>query len=166
MENRKNFSMTLKYIVMGAAIAAIYATLTLVLQPISFSVYQVRVSEALSILPYFTSSAVPGLFIGCLIANLLGGAVIWDVVFGSIATLIAAAIAYFMKKHNVSKFLIPLPSVIANTIIIGLLMRYVYNFDMSLLLCMLSIFVGQAIACYVVGIPLMLAIEKIKIKWE
>ena len=158
--------MTLKYIVMGAAIAAIYATLTLVLQPISFSVYQVRVSEALSILPYFTSSAVPGLFIGCLIANLLGGAVIWDVVFGSIATLIAAAIAYFMKKHNVSKFLIPLPSVIANTIIIGLLMRYVYNFDMSLLLCMLSIFVGQAIACYVVGIPLMLAIEKIKIKWE
>ena len=74
----------------GAAIAALYVVLTLIFAPISFGPVQLRIAEMLTILPLFTSAAVPGLFIGCLLANLLGGAVIWDVIFGSIATLIGA----------------------------------------------------------------------------
>ena len=89
-------------LVQGAIIAAIYALLTIFLAPISSGMVQCRVSEAMSILPYFTFSAVPGLFIGCLLANLLTGAVVYDVIFGSLATLVAAYITYWMR-NRVSK---------------------------------------------------------------
>ena len=70
-------------ITQGAVVAALYVALTVVFAPISFGAMQVRVSEVLTVLPMFTPAAVPGLFIGCILANVLGGAVIWDTIFGS-----------------------------------------------------------------------------------
>ena len=85
-------------LVYGAAIAAIYVVLTMVFLPISFGPIQFRISELLCVLPYFTPAAIPGLFIGCLLANFLGGAAALDVIFGSIATLIGAVGSYLLRK--------------------------------------------------------------------
>ena len=84
----------------AGVIAALYVVLTLVFAPISFGSVQLRVAEALTILPLFTSAAVPGLFVGCLVANIFGGAVLWDIIFGSIATLIGAYFSYRLRANR------------------------------------------------------------------
>jgi len=83
----KKKGMSVKFITQAAVIAAIYVVLVVIFNYISFGPVQFRIAEALTILPYFTPAAIPGLFVGCIIANILGGAIVWDVVFGSIATL-------------------------------------------------------------------------------
>ena len=103
------------FITQGAVIAAIYVVLVFVFDYWSFGPIQFRVAEALTILPVFTPAAVPGLFIGCLIANITGGAVIWDIVFGSLATLIGAVGTYMLRKHP---WAAPLPPILANTVIV------------------------------------------------
>ena len=143
-ENRKKVI----FIVLSALIAALYVALTLAFAPISFKAVQFRISEALTILPLFTPAAIPGLFIGCAIANFLGGAVILDVVFGSIATLIGAVIGYRLR-HN--RWLVPIPAVLANTFIIPLVLRFGYGDTMPLLLMMLYIFIGEICGCYILG---------------
>ena len=105
----------------GGIIAALYVALTLLFAPISFGEMQLRVAEAMTILPLFTSAAVPGLFIGCLLGNLLGGAVILDVVFGSLATLIGA---YLGRKLRNNRWLVPIPAILANTLIIPFVLKY------------------------------------------
>ena len=97
MQNRRASILKLTQ---GAAIAALYVVLTLIFAPISFGEMQVRISEALTILPLFTPAAIPGLFVGCILANLLGGAIVWDVVFGSLATLIGAVGGYLLRKNR------------------------------------------------------------------
>ena len=86
------------FLVQGAAIAAVYVVLTLVFAPLSFGEVQIRFSEALTVLPFFTPAAIPGLFVGCIIANLLGGAIPVDIIFGSIATLIGAFFTYKLRN--------------------------------------------------------------------
>ena len=93
---RKN----IRYLTTAVMIAAMYVVLCIALRPFSYGEVQVRVAEALTILPYFTSAAIPGLFIGCIIANLLGGSIMLDVVFGSLATLLAAIFTYLLRKQN------------------------------------------------------------------
>ena len=112
------------WITQGAAIAALYVVLTLVFAPISFGPVQVRIAEALCILPMFTPVAIPGLFIGCLIANLVGGGVIIDVIFGSLATLIGAVGAYYLRNN---RWLVPVPAIIANTLIVPFVLKYGYG---------------------------------------
>lgn len=92
--------MSVKFITQAAVIAAIYVVLVVIFNYISFGPVQFRIAEALTILPYFTPAAIPGLFVGCIIANILGGAIVWDVVFGSIATLIGAIGTYLLRKHS------------------------------------------------------------------
>ena len=138
----------IRQITQGAAIAAIYVVLTLVFAPISFGSMQVRIAEALTILPLFTAAAVPGLFVGCLLANILGGAIVWDVIFGSLATLIGAALGYALRRH---RWLVPIPAVISNTVIVPLVLRYGYGMDIPLILLMLYVFVGEVIGCYILG---------------
>lgn len=147
---------TTKFIVQGAIIAALYCALTIFLAPISYGYMQVRVSEALTVLAFFTSAAVPGLFIGCLLANILGGLGILDIIFGSLATLLAA---YLTNKIK-SKWLAPLPPVIINAFIIGLLVAYYLNIPSWV--GVVSVGAGQAIACYALGLPLILILEKRK----
>jgi len=136
------------YLAQSAAIAAIYVVLTLVLAPISYGSVQLRVSEALAILPLFTSAAIPGLFIGCLIANILGGCVVLDVVFGSLATLIGAALGYLLRKN---RWLVPIPTVVANTLIIPLVLRYGYGIDIPYYLQALYIAAGEIAGSYILG---------------
>ena len=104
------------FLVQAAAIGAIYVVLTLLFAPLSYGEVQVRFSEALTILPYFTPAAIPGLFVGCILSNLLGGAIPVDIIFGSIATLIGAVFTY--KLRGSSKWLAPLPPIVANTVIV------------------------------------------------
>jgi len=136
------------FITHAAAIAAIYVVLTLVFAPISYGEVQVRISEALTILPFFTPAAVPGLFIGCLIANFLGGSIILDVVFGSIATLLGAIGTYLLRSN---RWLAPLPPIISNTIIVPLVLRYGYGVPLPIPMLMLFIAIGEIISCYVLG---------------
>ena len=132
----------------GAAIAALYVVLTLLFAPISFGEMQVRVAEALTILPLFTPAAVPGLFLGCLLANILGGAIVYDVIFGSLATLIGAVLGYLLRKN---RWLVPLPTVLANALIVPFVLRYGYGVDLPVPLMMVYVAVGEIISCYVLG---------------
>ena len=101
------------FLVQAAAIAAVYVVLTVVGAAFAFGPVQVRFSEALTVLPYFTPAAIPGLFAGCIIANLTAGAIPLDIVFGSIATLIGALGSYALRKQ---KFLVPIPPIAANAV--------------------------------------------------
>ncbi len=96
----KKKGMSVKFITQAAVIAAIYVVLVVIFNYISFRTSAVSIAEALTILPYFTPAAIPGLFVGCIIANILGCAIVWDVVFGSIATLIGAIGTYLLRKHK------------------------------------------------------------------
>ena len=136
------------YLTQSAAIAAIYVVLTVVFAPISFGAVQLRLAEALTILPMFTSAAIPGLFLGCILANILGGGIVWDVIFGSLATLIGAVLGYVMRKN---RWLVPIPAVTANTIIVPLVLRYGYGLDMALPVLMAYIAVGETAGCYLLG---------------
>ena len=115
MNKQRNQSTTGR-ITQGAAIAAVYVALTMIVAPIAFGPVQFRISEALCVLPYFLPSAVPGVTVGCFLANLLCGAAPLDVVFGSIATLIGAVGSYYLGKKN--KWLVCLPPILSNTIIV------------------------------------------------
>ena len=123
MQNKK-----IKYIVLSGVIAAIYIVLTIFINAFNLASgqIQVRISEALCILPVFTPAAVPGLFVGCLLANLLTGASIFDVIFGSLATLIGAIFTYILRKRPI---IATLPPVLSNAIIIPLVLRFAYGFS-------------------------------------
>ena len=132
----------------GAVIAALYAVLTLVFAPISFGPLQLRLAEILTILPMFTPAAIPGLFLGCALANLLGGAVVLDVVFGALATLLGALGGWLLRKN---RWLVPLPAVAANGVIVPFVLRYGYGVDLPIPLMMLYVAAGEILGCYVLG---------------
>lgn len=111
----KNQNSKVLFLAQAAMIAAIYVVLTVLGASLAFGEVQIRFAEALTILPVFTPAAIPGLFIGCLLGNILGGAILPDIIFGSIATLIGAVFTRMLR--NKSKYLAPLPPVVANTII-------------------------------------------------
>ncbi len=146
------------FLTQAAMIAAVYVVLTFVFAAFSFGEVQVRISEALTILPAFTPAAIPGLFVGCLLGNLLGGGILPDMVFGSLATLLGAFGTYLLRRR--SKFLAPLPPVLANTIIVPLILRYAYGIALPLPLLMLSVGLGEIISCGVLGLLLYTALYK------
>ncbi|MCR4435957.1 MAG: QueT transporter family protein [Clostridiales bacterium] len=154
MENKMR--KRLIFLAQAAIIAALYAAVTILFAPISYLQVQVRVSEALTVLPAFTPAAIPGLFIGCVIANIFGGVGMLDIIFGSLATLAAAFLSYKMPK----KYLVPLPPVILNGIIVGATLSYEYN--LPLLETMLWVAVGEAAACYILGYILLVRLDKYK----
>ncbi len=149
--------MKTKYWVQAALIAAVYACLTIFLAPISYGVLQVRISEALVVLPMFTPAGVPGLFVGCLIANLLGPYGVMDIVLGSLATGLAAVVSYKLRGRP---FLVPLPPIITNALIVGPMLKFVYGVPFSLFICVLAVGTGEAVACYGLGFPLSKILEK------
>ncbi len=149
----------LLHMAQGALIAALYATLTVVFAPISFGPIQIRIAEALTILPMFTSAAIPGLFIGCILANLFSGALIWDVIFGSLATLVGAVGGYRLRNN---RWLVPIPTIIANGIIVPFVLKYGYGIEMPIVLMMLYVSLGEVVGCYVLGELLASALLKHK----
>lgn len=146
--------MNSKKLVRMALIAAIYAVITIVMAPFSYGPIQVRVSEALTILPFIFPESVLGLFIGCFIANIYGNYGIIDIVFGSLATLVAA----YLTRKMPHWLLAPLPPVLINAVVVGLMLHYVAGFP--LLATMGWVGLGQVLACYVLGLPLLYVLKK------
>lgn len=152
----KNKNVT--FLTQAAMIAAIYVVLTLLFRPISFGEIQVRIAEALTILPLFTPAAVPGVFVGCLIANIMGGGILPDIVFGSLATLIGAALTYRLKNH--SPFLGVLPPITANTLIVPFVLFYGYGVNLPIPFMMLTVGVGEILSCGLLGLALYFSLKK------
>ena len=150
----------INFLTQAAMIAAIYVVLTYVFAPFSFGEVQVRIAEALTILPVFTPAAIPGLFVGCLIGNILGGAILPDIIFGSLATLIGAFFTYQLRDKN--KFLAPLPPIAANTIVVPFVLRYGYGVALPIPFMMLTVGVGEVLSCGVLGMVLYFALRKYK----
>ena len=148
--------MKLKGITRAGIIAAVYVCLTYLGAPFASGVVQVRLSEAMCILPVFSSFAVPGLFVGCFAANLVTGAHIFDCLFGSIATLIGGFGTYWLRNTRMAF----LPPIISNTVIIPLILSYVYHFEGSLWWFALTVFAGEVISCGLLGYILYSAINK------
>ena len=157
------------FMVQAAIIAALYVVLTFVANALGLASHtiQVRFSEALCILPFFTPAAIPGLWIGCLIANLATGAVIWDIIFGSIATLLGAIGTYLLRRH---KFLCTLPPVISNMIIVLFILVYGYgiprvylkNVDVTIIFNAMTVGIGEVISVCVLGSILLNVLNKYK----
>ncbi len=148
----------IKYLCDAAMIAAIYTALNMLFMPISFGPVQCRVSEMLTVLPALLPAAVPGVTIGCLIANILGGATLPDIIFGTLATLIAAIATYMLTRPMlrdvlssrsagaVFRFLAVFPPVLSNTIIVPFVLKYAYGYGDALYFMMLTVGVGELIA--------------------
>jgi uncharacterized membrane protein len=148
------------FITQAAVIAALYVILTLIANAFGLANYavQVRFSEALTILPYFTPAAIPGLFVGCILANILTGCMVLDTVFGSLATLVGAILTYligrYMKQYPVAKWLAPIPPIVANMIVVPQVLMRVYEFPGTLLYFTLTVGAGEVISCFVFGMIL------------
>ena len=102
----------------------------------------------LCVLPYFTPAAIPGLFIGCMISNLLNGAIILDVVGGSLATLIGAAGSYLLRKN---RYLVSVPPILANMVIIPWVLRLGYGSDAMIWFSTITVGIGEFLAIGVLG---------------
>lgn len=146
-----------RYLVRAAVIAAIYAAITYLLEPIGYGPIQFRVSEALTILPMFESAAVPGLFVGCLVANILGGLGPWDIYGGSFITLVAA---YFTSKMS-NPLLGALPPIILNAFGVSYYLSILYS--LPYWTTVLSVGLGEAVAVFGLGIPLFYGIKRTSI---
>ena len=160
--NKKN-SILLLDLTQGAMIAALYVVLTFIanLAGLASGVIQVRLSEALTILPVFTAAAVPGLAIGCVLANLLTGCAIWDVVFGSLATLIGAVGTRLLRKK--SPVLAVLPPILSNIIIVPLVLQRVYGVEDAYWYLAMTVGAGEIISCGVLGLLLYRSLNITKI---
>ena len=160
--NKKN-SILLLDLTQGAMIAALYVVLTFIanLAGLASGVIQVRLSEALTILPVFTAAAVPGLAVGCVLANLLTGCAIWDVVFGSLATLIGAVGTRLLRGQ--SPVLAVLPPILSNIIIVPLVLQRVYGVEDAYWYLAMTVGAGEIISCGVLGLLLYSSLKKTKI---
>ena len=147
------------FITQAAMIAALYVVLTLCANALGLANYavQVRFSEALTILPFFTPAAIPGLWAGCVLGNLITGCMPLDIVFGSLATLIGAAGTYIFRKY---KWVALLPPIVANTIIVPFILAYVYQFEGSIPYFMLTVGAGEVISCGILGMILLGVLNK------
>lgn len=173
MQNKK-----VLYLVQAAVIAAIYVVLTYFISAfhLASGAIQIRISEALCVLPFFTPAAVPGLFLGCLLSNLLTGCIIWDVVFGSLATLLGALGTRLLTGRSRKSsgnipgreqtgrpgWLAPLPPIIANTLIVPFVLRYAYQFPGSVPYFMLTVGIGEVISCGILGLILLKVLNRYK----
>lgn len=144
-------------ITQAAIIAALYVVLTMFANMLGLAKFsiQIRFSEALCILPFFTVAAVPGLYVGCFIANIMTGACIWDIIFGSLATLIAALGSYALRKHT---YAVMIPPVLANVVIVPFILRYGYGIswiykgrDYALIYHGITVGIGEIISVCILG---------------
>ena len=155
MKSRKK----IQGIAFAAIIAATYVVLTFIASALGLAsgAIQVRLSEALTILPVFTPYAIPGVFVGCLLANILTGCAFWDIILGSLATLIGAVGTYLLRKH---KLLATAPPMLANAIIVPFVLINVYTLEGTYWYFTLTVFVGELISCGVLGTFLQKSLSK------
>ena len=159
-------------ITQAAIIAALYTVLTIFAASLNLAsgAIQVRFSEVLTILPFFSFAGVPGVTIGCLVSNIVIGSDIFDIIFGTLATFIGAVgtwyIGILFKKtgKNILKFLAPLPPIIANTIIVPFVLAYAYHVPDGIPFLMLTVGAGEVISCGILGLILLTALYPIRNK--
>ena len=146
------------YVTQAGLIAALYTVLTLFIGAFGLAngAIQFRLSEALCVLPFFTPAAIPGLTVGCLLSNLLMGCLWQDVLFGTLATLLGALGAYWLRRVP---WLVPLPTVISNTVIVPLVLAYAYRFEQGLPYLMLTVGIGEVLSAYLCGLVLLLTVK-------
>ena len=147
------------YTCTAAIIAAMYVVLTHLSNALGLAsgVIQCRISEALCVLPFFTAAAIPGLTIGCIIANLTTMANLVDIIFGSLATLIGAIGARLLRLH---KWLVPLPTILANTLILPFVLKYILNLEESVWFFFITVFIGELVAAGIVGMIFLFSFER------
>ena len=146
-------------VAVGAVVAALYVVLTYLANMLGLAsgAVQVRLSEILTVMPVFTPYAIPGLFIGCVLANVLTGCALWDVVFGSLATLIGAIGTYLLRKHNLLSLV---PPILANAIIVPFVLLFVYSLDGTYFYFFATVGIGEVISCGVFGTILLKSLKK------
>ena len=157
-------------IVHAAVIAALYVVLTLIANALGLANHaiQIRFSEALTILPLFTPAAIPGLFVGCILANFMTGCLPWDIVFGSLATLLGALGSYALGTYTLGPsapakqypILAVIPPILSNTLIVPFVLAYVYRFEGSIPYFMLTVGIGEVLSCGVLGMLLYRTLAK------
>ena len=164
MHNKSN------YIVQGALIAALYVILTIFsnLFGLASGIIQVRLSEALTVLPIFIPAAVPGLFVGCLIANVLTGCALLDIILGALATLVGAYGTLLIGRHKphsrLGNSLASIPPILVNTLVIPPILAFVYNFEGSIIYFASNVFIGELISAGLLGQLLLKALVPYKDK--
>lgn len=159
-------------ITQAAIIAALYTVLTIFAASLNLAsgAIQVRFSEVLTILPFFSFAGVPGVTIGCLVSNIVIGSDIFDIIFGTLATFIGAVgtwyIGVLFRKtgKNILKFLSPLPPIIANTIIVPFVLAYAYHVSDGIPFLMLTVGAGEVISCGILGLLVLTALFPIRDK--
>lgn len=147
------------FITEAAVIAAIYTVLVMIFHLSSFGPVQFRVAEALTVLPYFTPAAIPGVTIGCFLSAVFSGAAVLDMIFGTLATFIAAILSYCLRRN---KYLVPVPPIIANALVIPWVLKFAYGEAQPVPLMMLTVGAGELVAAGVLGMVLLLALDKIR----
>jgi len=149
------------FVTQAAVIAAMYVVLTFVSSAMGLASgeIQIRLSEMLVILPAFTPAAIPGLFLGCLLSNLLTGCTVIDIVFGSLATLIAAVLSYQLRNHKYP-LLVTVPPVVANMIVVPFILKFSYGVPLPIPVMMATVGIGEVISCMVLGSVLYFALDK------
>jgi uncharacterized membrane protein len=145
-------SLNTKFITQAGIIAALYAAVTIILAPLSYGPVQVRVSEALTVLPFITPAAIPGLFLGCMVANIYGGLGMYDIIGGGFCTLLASFFTFLLSRTK-RPILAPLPPVVINAFGVSLYLHFL--FDLPYLITALYIGAGQILACFILGYPLL-----------
>lgn len=150
------------FICVTAMIAALYVVLTFIANAFGLAsgVIQIRLSESLTVLPFFAPAAIPGLTIGCLLSNWMTGCVLWDIIFGTLATLLGALGSYALRKYP---WLVPIPPILANTVIVPFVLRYAYGAADALPYMMATVGIGEILSCYVLGMILLTALKKFRV---
>ena len=155
-----------RYLTRGALIAALYVGLSYIstVFGLASGAIQFRISEALCILPIFMPEAIPGLFIGCIISNIIGGCVLWDIIFGSIATLLGAIGAYMLRRlPDKLIWLATLPNLLSNAIIVPFVLMYAYGVEAGFFALSLSVGIGEVVCGVIGGTVLGYAVRDMKI---
>lgn len=147
------------FLTQAAMIAALYVVLTFIANALGLAsgVIQVRLSEALAILPFFTPAAIPGVYIGCVLANALTGACLLDILLGSLASLIGAYGAYLLRRH---KWLVPIPTILANAAIVPAVLILGYGVPDAWWFLVLTVGAGEILSCGILGMVLLFALQK------
>ena len=158
MKKNRTYRQQTVHLTQAAIIAALYIVLTFFANALGLANYavQIRFSESLCILPYFSSAAIPGLFIGCLLSKIITGCALPDIVFGSIATLIGAFATYLLRKN---KWLAPIGPIISNAMIVPLVLLYAFGIQ-PLWLSFITVTAGELISCGILGMLLLFSLEK------
>lgn len=154
MKNKKVLFLT-----QAAMIAALYVVLTFLANAFGLAsgVIQVRLSEMLAILPYFTPAAIPGVYLGCVLANVLTGGCLLDILLGSLASLIGALSAYLLRRNM---WLVPLPTILANALIVPFVLIFGYGVPDVWWYLVLTVGAGEVVSCGILGMVLLFALKK------